>query len=387
MAIGIYLQTYRDKLQRRQLIIRVREVGKNLTYPTGIKVRTEDWDERLLRVKSSNPLHKELNQKLETLKANSFGLHDLYKARIINFTQLRNKIQGTASGKGFDGLWAIYEKEKTSHTLKGYRSAVGAFKGALNRGISLDDIDYTNVRRAIYEWNKANKSPSTINTYVKSLAIVKNDAFKRGLVETGFIKDKSLVQKVGKLNIQTVNSNDLVIAMNRAKDTYTKDALLIWCLSFMTRGLYFSDLENLNPTASGYFYHARHKTGVEMYIDSLDGLIKDVYKTLSHVWGNSYRVYQSRLSSELKAPFKTARKTFDTLSVKLNIDIQYRYALLGHSDSSIKRHYTDLSDKDVIESINKAHRRVLEDFGIGKAVIASGIPLSPSSKKFIFNHG
>lgn len=124
-----------------------------------------------------------------------------------------------------------------------------------------------------------------------------------------------------------------------------------------------------------------------MYIDSLDGLIMDVYKALPHINYKSPRIYQKRLRTELGAPFKSARKTFDTLSVKLNIDIQYRYALLGHSDSSIKKHYTDLGDKDVIESINKAHRSVLEDFGIGKSIIAAGIELSPSSKQFIFDHG
>jgi hypothetical protein len=387
MAIGLYLQTYKDRLGRRLIVVRVRDTGKDFTYSTGIKVKPIDWDSRLYRLKPSHPLYKELNKKLEEIKENSFSLHDLYKARVINFSQLRTKLEGTASGKGFDGLWSVYEKEKTESTLNSYKNAVAAFKTAINRTPTLDDIDYSNVQRAINYWNKAGKSPSTVNTYVKGLSIVKNDAFKRGLSETGFRKDRVLTQKVGTIRIETVNSKDLMIAMQKAKDDYTRDALLLWILSFISRGLYFSDLEVLNPIATGYFYHARHKTGVEMYIDSLDGLILDVFNALSHVDYKSPRIYQKRLRTELGKSFKTARKTFDTISLKLGIDMQIRFALLGHSDSTIKKHYSDMTDKDVIEKINAAHRDVLKDFGVGKSIILSGIELSASSKRFIYDNG
>ena len=42
-----------------------------------------------------------------------------------------------------------------------------------------------------------------------------------------------------------------------------------------------------------------------------------------------------------------------SLTIHTNVDIQLRFALLGHSDRTIKKHYTNLSDIEVIKKIKK----------------------------------
>tara|TARA_B100000767_G_scaffold120670_1_gene114950 strand:- start:422 stop:1639 length:1218 start_codon:yes stop_codon:yes gene_type:complete len=390
MAIGFYLSSRGDKLGRKTIYIRIRYKFNDYSHSTKVKVHPEDWNSKTLRIKSNTWGVHDFNDHLEEVKKKAFGLHDLMKAEIITFNELVIKMQGNVKGKSFDTLWDVYEKEKSPITVKSYKNAVNSFGNALGKlRPDLEDVEYNSILKAITVWKSEGKSPSTINSYVKVIGVLRTDAFKRKIVNTPFIKDRGFTQKLGRLKIETSTSDKMLMAIGRANTVKELEALALWLLSFISRGLYFSDFKELKPTSSGSFIHYRHKTGYEMNIDSLDGLILDLFQIVSHVNFDKPVNHQKSLKSLLGVPFKTARKTFDTLGVKLGIDIQIRFALLAHSDTSIKRHYTDLHDYDIIQKINESHKLILSKYGVVKVIIPLfhklNIPLSQGSLNYLGN--
>jgi hypothetical protein len=77
-----------------------------------------------------------------------------------------------------------------------------------------------------------------------------------------------------------------------------------------------------------------------------------------NVWDN----WKKRVSRLLGHSFKTARKTYDTTSAKLDISQTIRQILLGHIEDSMLYHYGDLNSVEISQQVQDAHLRVLEDF-------------------------
>ena len=65
-------------------------------------------------------------------------------------------------------------------------------------------------------------------------------------------------------------------------------------------------------------------------------------------------------------PFKTARKTFESYALLLDIPAEIRYRLLGHQDRTIKRHYQNWEWEKMIDKVDEAHLKVLEEFNVKK---------------------
>ena len=59
---------------------------------------------------------------------------------------------------------------------------------------------------------------------------------------------------------------------------------------------------------------------------------------------------------------KTARKTFESVALQLDVSAEIRYKLLGHVDSTIKKHYIDWEWSKHSDKIDKAHVEVLTLF-------------------------
>ena len=93
----------------------------------------------------------------------------------------------------------------------------------------------------------------------------------------------------------------------------------------------------------------------------LELLIYDTEDTRVHK--NIWDVYQKRCTKILGYSFKTARKTFESVAMLLDVSSPIRYKLLGHVDSSIKRNYLNWEWEKLSSKVDDAHRAVLEDFG------------------------
>ena len=65
-------------------------------------------------------------------------------------------------------------------------------------------------------------------------------------------------------------------------------------------------------------------------------------------------------------PFKAARKTFESYAMLLDVPAEVRYRLLGHQDRTIKSHYQNWEWEKMIDKVDEAHLKVLEEFKVEK---------------------
>ena len=72
--------------------------------------------------------------------------------------------------------------------------------------------------------------------------------------------------------------------------------------------------------------------------------------------------YKKRVKKLLGYSYKTARKTFTTYALELQVSATIRRILIGHQDQSVLSHYDNLSTKVVMEQVEQAHTSILERF-------------------------
>lgn len=356
--VGIYLQSKENKDKKRAVYIRVRTSSGSFTISTGIRATAKDWNKKAQKLKPLTELECILNSKLakkRELIETSLALHT---AGIIDFLELKRRCLGEHSGS-IQELLSIYTKEKSPKTVEAYKTPLNSL------GIeSISDINYNSIIKGISNW-KGNLSPNSINTYVRHLISFRNDAFRRGMVDSPIAREKVYRQRVKELEVRSITREEFERALNNAKTEIQLTALRMYIFSFITRGLYYGDFKTLNPT-SGVFTHYRQKTGNRMLLDGLNGLVKQLHETipLTHLNPNKIRKYQCATKDLLDgATFKTARKTYDSYALINNVDFQIRIHLLGQRDISIKKHYTNFEMKAIQDKVSSSHKRIIKSFG------------------------
>ena len=388
MSIGFYLQKYTDKRGRRQLYVRLRLNGVDWSHSTEFKFQPEHWDSRNVRVKSTEPFAKQYNKKLADIKENVFSSYDALKAGIISFEDFKVRIEGSKAEGGLKGLISLYETEKTPYTYRTYLSVVNTFKNAIGKEPDWTDISYTTISKAITYWKAKGTSATSINSYVKQLGTLKNDAYNRGITKEPFIRHKKYTQKVQTTILESIDKDKMFKAVMSCKTEREFNALLMYLLMFMLRGMYAQDIASMKPE-KGMFTHFRHKTGERMVMYGLSGVVLSVFKTLSGV--EVTRTLQKEIKASLSVPFKTARKTYDTYAVLIGIDIQIRFNLLGQKERSIKKHYTNFEWDLLQDKVFEAHKRVLNEFELHKQLFhlykTMGKEIPQPIAKYMFNGG
>ena len=79
---------------------------------------------------------------------------------------------------------------------------------------------------------------------------------------------------------------------------------------------------------------------------------------------NVWDVYTKRCKKIMGVSFKAARKTFESYAMLLDISAEVRYRLLGHQDRSIKSFYQNWEWDKMIDKVDEAHLKVLNEFNI-----------------------
>lgn len=267
---------------------------------------------------------------------------------------------------------------------------------------------------------------ASINSNLDKIRAIMNDAFDNGVIFEKFVLNKRLKlpkQRRGQVSIPT--PDDFKSAITKVKTIYHWQSLAFYLLMFSARGMYPADIVNLKVAnlenkpldreldewddpdwdlmrlceiGHDYLIHRRHKTknksNDDMVIridqtllnliyflkrsviythykrkpeivptleDSMSIFNYDVdkdYRLHSNVW-DSYKKHITRL---LGHPFKTARKTFDTLAASLDISTTTRQILLGHNEDSMLWHYGDTNTEIIRERVEKAHMDILKSF-------------------------
>jgi site-specific recombinase XerD len=108
-------------------------------------------------------------------------------------------------------------------------------------------------------------------------------------------------------------------------------------------------------------HYAKKSSIIPTLEDSLSIFQYDVnkdYELHSNVWDT----YKKRVTKLLGYSYKTARKTFNTYALELEVSDSTRRILLGHSDPSMLSHYDNLDTETIRKRVEDAHTSVLRRF-------------------------
>ena len=176
----IYLQSKQNKRGEHPVYFRVRTGEGGFTVTTGVSVKREHWSSTKQLIKGSSPL----NVKITQLRASIEETLSLYRAELIDYPELKRRCQGKRGT--IAELLEEYRKEKSSKTVSAYTVPLAGFS-------TIASINYSTITKKISEWKSRGLSPTTINTYVRHLVSFRNDAYKRGFVDSPIEKDRSFL--------------------------------------------------------------------------------------------------------------------------------------------------------------------------------------------------
>lgn len=385
---------------------------------TGIKVEPRYWDNKKQRVKSNYANARILNKKLDELGKKIRSASDMYSTQQYSLKQVIDFLEGKVNFNSVDEyVDTIIKDSRTKPTYIDYKTAVNSLK--MHTGIDKDtkllfhEVNYNLLDKYKINVQKAGMNATAFNSYLAKIRAIMNDAYNKGYIYEKFELHRGLKLPVRRKQLKTCTSHDFEEAISKINTIYDWQALGFYLLMFCTRGMYpadivnfktanFDNIEDLEKFCSAdakYLIHRRSKTSargnddmiiridekptlqlitilkrsiilthhhkkpeiVAPIMDDIRIFNYDVNKNYT-LHKNVWDYYKKRVSKILGYSYNTARKTFNTYALELQVSDTIRRVLLGHSDSSMLSHYDNLNAKRFMEQVEVAHMRVLEDF-------------------------
>ena len=446
MGVGLYLKPP-NKDGSSLIYLRAKKGNKIFRKSLSITVKASDWNSRNYQVKGTALNSIVINRKLNRVIENMNLSWSSFENEIYGWDELcRNLGQGSPQKDVGSFLDSVYRPRMKLATYQSYKYSYRALLKVLGvKSLSFKELNYNNIDKAVSIWKNEGKSPNTIDTYLKHIGVIINEAYDRGEITFRFEKKKKWSVKKNTGNIESAKTEELLNAINNVNDIYDFQTFAFWLLMFCMRGLYPTDIvkmhlydlndedipQNIDITKKRYVKHKRSKTGEPMrilysckptveIINALQVSIAithlnrskkypDVYPKSDlippfmffeypeELHKNVWDVYVKRSRKVVGLPFKTARKTFESFAMKLGIPQEVRYRLLGHQDRTIKRFYQNWEWEEMIEIVDNAHMEVLKELevekiwfqlrkrgkeiGLNEAVVNKGVLIGNPRKK------
>jgi hypothetical protein len=423
MRIGLKLFVARKDDKLHYLVYTISDKTFRKRILTGIKLEARHWDERNLRIKASHPSSEILNQEMKSIREKLETANAKHETNQFNRHQVLAYLKGES---GIDSVDDYIEKDiknkRNSATFRDYKNAWRMIKKysehKVDEPLPFSAVNFRMLDTAKRAMVKAGLRNSSINGYMQKVRAVMNDAYDNGVTYEPFVLSKKLkLPRQKKQQPSICTPDEFKAAISKVDEIRDWQALGFYLLMFTCRGMYPADIVALRQAnfkngdgdnnqylkvlcQQGYDYliHRRHKTknkaNDDMVIRIDENLLHLIEKLkLSVVYTHyirkpeiippiedSIRIFnynidvdndlhqnvwdnwKKRVSRLLGHSFKTARKTYDTTSAKLDISQTIRQILLGHIEDSMLYHYGDLNSVEISQQVQDAHLRVLEDF-------------------------
>ena len=406
MGVGLYLKPV-NKDGRSLIYLRAKKGTKVFQKSTSITIKPSDWLTRNYQAKGTALNSIIINRKLIEITNNMNLAWSLFENDSYTWDELCRRLNGGSPEEGVEGF--IEDVLKPRMKLTTYQSYKYSYKALLKvldvSTMSFKELNYDAIDKAVMIWKNQEKSPSSIETYLKHLGVIINEANDRGIVNYRFEKKKKWRVKKHTKVVESATTEQLLDSIKNVNNIYDFQAFAFWLLMFCMRGLYPRDIvkmhlhELVNESEQykkRYVKHKRSKTGepmnilyscepTEQIINSLQcsitythlnrsssypdvypkgwhTLIMFEYKEEEHK--NVWDVYTKRCRKIIGVPFKVARKTFESYALLLDVSAEVRYRLLGHQDRSIKSSYQNWEWDRISAKVDEAHLKVLKEFRV-----------------------
>jgi hypothetical protein len=407
MGIQLYLKSTISSKGTSAVFIYAQHKGKVFKKNIGVNVSPVEWNKKTYQVKNISISSIAINKKLQATTNLIREVWGLFESDIYTWDELCTKLKGGKPEEGVEGF--IEDVLKPRMKLTTYQSYKYSYKALLKvldvSTMSFKELNYDAIDKAVMIWKNQEKSPSSIETYLKHLGVIINEANDRGIVNYRFEKKKKWRVKKHTKVVESATTEQLLDSIKNVNNIYDFQAFAFWLLMFCMRGLYPRDIvkmhlhELVNESEQykkRYVKHKRSKTGepmnilyscepTEQIINSLQCSITythlnrsisypDVYPKGWHTLmmfeykeeehKNVWDVYTKRCRKITGVPFKVARKTFESYALLLDVSAEVRYRLLGHQDRSIKSSYQNWEWDRISAKVDEAHLKVLKEFRV-----------------------
>lgn len=403
MGWGIYLKNYIDKYGKSKMYFRITSVNGVIkkTIPN-IKIYPKNFDKKRSLISNNEDLSFQLNNSLnDIIKLLNSGWNK-FESGVLTWDDLRNFVCGNLNEIDLVSfIEKILINEYEPSIYKGIKDAYGSAKKTYGRDLQFSDLNEYGMNKLVKRWKTLRST--TLKTYKYHFSLILKSAFNKRLISYEFKSLKKWRMNNDKLTrygnpyVETIRPEDFKIALNKCKTLISIEAMGFWLLSFGTRGLYPSDFCSIHKYKwelitnypkygnSLIFHHIRHKTNEPMWIlfphtfvmlqKKLRMLMKLTHPNETTTdenkgWffknydKNNWGVFSKNLNKIGFKSLNTARKTFETVGLTLNINEDIRNRLLGHQVHGIKRFYQNWEWTELQEKIHDSHIKILEKFDV-----------------------
>ena len=242
MNIKITKSSYKTKENKRAIIYDCSAKNYRKKINTGILVEEEYFEN------SESTTSISLNITLEKLKSKKKDALIKFYENNWSTSELENYLK-----KGID-IYSVEEyvktnfvKNKSPITANDYLNVVKVFKKHLKKeNIHFNDLlEENTIFEFKYNAEKKDLKRSSINSYIKKMAVIMNMAYKEGLINKRFVIPKLVIEKRQKsITSKSFNKEKFIEAVNKSEDLYQIQSLSIFLMLIVCGGMTPSNLVN-----------------------------------------------------------------------------------------------------------------------------------------------
>jgi len=242
MNIRITKSSYKTKENKRAIIFDCSAKNYRKKINTGILVEEEYFEE------TKTTLSISLNITFDKLKSKKEDALAKYFKNNWSKEDLETYLK-----KGIE-LYSIEEyvkkdfvKNKNLITANDYQNVIKVFKKHLNKAnIYFNDIlEENTIHKFKYNAEKRGVKSSSINSYIKKMSVIMNQAKRDGFITKKFVIPKHIIEKRQKLVLKKYfDKNKFIRAVNESEDVFEIQALSIFLMLLVCGGMSPSNLIN-----------------------------------------------------------------------------------------------------------------------------------------------
>ena len=242
MNIKITKSSYKTKENKRAIIYDCSAKNYRKKINTGVFIEEEQFEN------PETPTSISLNITLEKLRNKRKDALIKYYENNWSTSELESYLK-----KGID-IYSVEEyvktdftKNKSLITANDYLNVVKVFKKHLKKAnIHFNDIlDENTLFEFKYTAEMKGLKTSSINSYIKKMAVIMNQAYKDSMINKRFVIPSLLIEKRQKsISAKSFNKEKFIKAVNKSQDVYQIQSLSIFLMLVICGGMTPSNLVN-----------------------------------------------------------------------------------------------------------------------------------------------